>query len=209
MSLRHILLPASSETPEYLLVGLHGWGANAQDLAGLVPYFDLPGFAFIFPDAPFSHYQVPGGRAWYSLETPNYEGLEESRQLLADWLLSLPEITGVPLEKIVCMGFSQGGAMTIDVGLNFPLAALCSLSGYLHSPPQIKNREKIPPILIMHGSQDPIVPVKAAQEARDILNKLGAKVQYQEFPIGHEITPAEIKYMEKFLRKIVPTANEG
>ncbi|MGH2416207.1 MAG: alpha/beta hydrolase, partial [Microcystaceae cyanobacterium] len=128
--------PANGNLPTHLLVALHGWGANGQDLVPLASMFNLPDYQFLFPDAPFLHSQVPGGKAWYSLDASDYYGLSESRQILRDWLLSLERTTGIPLSRTILSGFSQGGAMTLDVGLTLPLAGLCSLSGYLHAKPQ-------------------------------------------------------------------------
>jgi phospholipase/carboxylesterase len=166
--------------------------------------FNLPNFQFLFPNAPFPHPQVPWGRAWYALETENYEGLAESRQKLYDWLLSLENTTGIPLSRTILSGFSQGGAMTLDVGLNLPLAGLCSLSGYLHTQPKITEAEH-PPILIVHGRQDPVVPLQAAQKARDELSALGMKVQYQEFDMGHEIQPEVLALMRQFITSLIST----
>lgn len=191
--------PSQGEKPTHLLVALHGWGANAQDLAPFARMFNLPQFGFIFPNAPFAHPQVPGGRAWYALDTNEYRGLSESRQLLLDWLQSLEENTGVPLQRTFMAGFSQGGAMTLDVGLSLPLAGLCSLSGYLHTQPQIKG-DRFPPVLIVHGRQDMVVPLQAAQQAKRELNALGINVEYREFDMGHEIQPPVLTLMEEFLR---------
>ena len=156
------LIPKDEEKFEYLLLMLHGWGANSQDLAPLAQMLDLPGFGYLFPNAPFDHYQVPGARAWYDLENfPNFQLLPQSQKLLLDWLTSIPSQTGVPLERTIMAGFSQGGAMTIDVGLGLPLAGLCSLSGYLHYEPQPLT--KTPSVLIIHGRQDPVVPLQSAQ----------------------------------------------
>ncbi|MGK7874302.1 MAG: alpha/beta hydrolase [Xenococcaceae cyanobacterium] len=190
--------PANGNPPTRLLVTLHGWGANSQDLAPLASMFNLPDYQFIFPNAPFPHPQVPWGRAWYSLETSDYHGLSESRQILLDWLLSLESTTGVPLSHTILSGFSQGGAMTLDVGLNLPLAGLCSLSGYLHSKPQATS-STFPPVLIVHGKQDPVVPLKAAQQARDELTALGVAVEYKEFDMGHEIQPAVLALVRSFI----------
>lgn len=160
--------------------------------------FDLPGYQFIFPDAPFPHPQVPWGKAWYSLESSDYEGLSESRQILVNWLLSLESTTGIPLSRTILSGFSQGGAMTLDVGLNLPVAGLCSLSGYLHLKPEA-SQSTLPPILIVHGKQDPVVPLQAAQQARDELTALGAKVDYHELEMGHEIPPLALEIVQKFI----------
>lgn len=189
----------SGKPPTHLLIALHGWGANANDLAPLTSLFNLPDYQFIFPNAPFPHPQVSGGKAWYSLETREYQGLVQSRQMLLEWLLSLESMTGVPLNRTILSGFSQGGAMTLDVGLILPLAGLCCLSGYLHSEPQAGN-SSLPSVLVAHGRQDSVVPVTAAQQAKAKLTALGAKVAYQEFDIGHEISPDVLEFMQKFIR---------
>jgi phospholipase/carboxylesterase len=199
MTLESISLPPSNgKKPEYLLVLLHGWGANYQDLAPIAPMFNLPNYQFMFPNAPFPHPQMPGGKAWYALEQNSYEGIAESCQLLHNWLLSLSENTGVPLEKTVVAGFSQGGAMSLDVGLKLPVAGVCSLSGYLQSEPQ-KQNHPFPPVLICHGKLDPVVPLALARKAKEKLESMGVQVQYQEFDTDHSIVPAEIMLMGQFL----------
>ncbi|MEL6496836.1 MAG: alpha/beta hydrolase [Cyanobacteria bacterium J06623_7] len=189
--------------PEYLLVVLHGWGANYQDFVPFAKVLNLPNFGYMFPNAPFEHFQVPGGRAWYALEDKNFSGLSESRQLLLDWLNSLAETTGVPLEKTIMAGFSQGGAMTLDVGLTLPLAAACSFSGYLHYEPQPQSDITYPPTLIVHGRQDPVVPLQAATKARDELTKIGVSVQYQEFDMAHEVKDEAIALFKEFILGII------
>lgn len=190
--------PASGNPPTHLLIALHGWGADANDLAPLAEMFDLPDYQFIFPNAPFFHPQVPGGRAWYALETETYNGLSESRQLLLDWLLGLEEKTDVPLSRTILSGFSQGAAMVLDVGLNLPVAGLCSLSGFLHADPE-PNSSTFPPILMVHGKYDPVVPLTAARQAKDELIALGAPVEYREFDMGHEIIPAVLELIQQFV----------
>ncbi len=190
--------PTNAQPPTGLIVVLHGWGANAEDLASLARFVNLPDWQFLCPDAPFPHPRLPGGRAWYDLETREYKGLEESREMLRDWLKSLESSTGIPLSRTILAGFSQGGAMTLDVGLTLPLAGLISLSGYLHAQPQPES-DTLPPILIVHGQQDYVVPLRAAHQARSALEALGASVQYREFDMGHEIIPAVIALMRSFV----------
>jgi phospholipase/carboxylesterase len=185
--------------PTYLLVMLHGWGANYQDFVPFAKFLNLPGFGYLFPNAPFEHFQVPGGRAWYALETREFTGLETSRNVLGDWLTSLEASTGVPLNKTIMAGFSQGGAMTLDLGLTLPFAAICSFSGYLHYQPQPQVNQTFPPTLIIHGQQDMTVPLEAAVKARDELTKIGVPVQYQEFNMAHEVQEPAIALFKQFI----------
>jgi phospholipase/carboxylesterase len=181
-----------------LVVILHGWGANAQDLASLVPLLNLPNYHFLLPNAPFSHPQVAGGKMWYDLAREDYKGLTLSQELLANWLKSLESTTGVPLESTILSGFSQGGAMTLDVGLTLPLAGLICMSGYLHRTPQ-DIEPPLPSILIVHGRQDQVVPITAAQRVRDYLLSLGTPMQYKEYDMGHEIRPEVIEVIREFI----------
>lgn len=203
MSLEAISVKPQNSEPKHLLVMLHGWGANAEDLTSLSSMLTLRNYQLLFPNAPFSHPQVPGGLAWYALETGQYEGIEESRQLLKNWLLSLEENTGIPLSRTILSGFSQGGAMSLDVGINLPLAGICSLSGYLQFQPQ-KSADPIPPILIIHGKNDMVVPVEMAQKARDQLTGIDGLVEYHEFPMGHEISADVLPVLEKFIKANTP-----
>lgn len=210
MSLQAISIPPTTgQAPEGLLVVLHGWGANAQDVASLLPLLNLPNYQFLCPDGPLPHpYNPPYGRMWYSFgQTPTFPvaagaGLEESHQLLTEWLLSLEGKTGVPLAQTVLGGFSQGGAMTLDVGLNLPLAGLVSLSGYWHQSAQPQG-DAFPPVFMAHGLQDNVVPLSAARDARDRLVALGASVQYQEFQMGHDIRPEVLQLMRTFVLQVL------
>lgn len=193
----------SNGKPTHLLVILHGWGANYQDFVPFAKVLNLPGFGYMFPNAPYEHFQVPGGRAWYALENKEFTGLGESRKLLVNWLNSLEESTGVPLERTILAGFSQGGAMTLDVGLTLPLAALCSFSGYLHYEPKPEPNKTYPPTLIVHGIEDPVVPIQAAEKAREELAKIGVSVQYQVFKMAHEVKEEAIALFKEFITKEV------
>jgi phospholipase/carboxylesterase len=181
-----------------LIVALHGWGANAQNLASVVPLLNLPDYQFLFPDASFPHPYTSTGKMWYDLAYEKGKGLPESRKLLRDFLQSLESSTGVPLSRTILSGFSQGAAMALDVGLSLPLASLVALSGYLH-PISEPAGGRFPPVLIVHGRQDSVVPLKAAQQARESLVALGVSVQYQEFDMGHEIRPEVLTTIRNFV----------
>jgi phospholipase/carboxylesterase len=192
--------PETEQAPSGLIVTLHGWGASADDVAALLPFFNLPDYQFVFPNAPFPYPYAPVGRAWYDLRTENmYQGLTESRQILTDWLLSLESVTGVPLSRTVLSGFSQGAAMTLDVGLNLPLAGLVAMSGYLHPEAGKAAKNIFPPTLITHGRQDEVVPLSAAVKARETLEALGVPLQYEEFEMGHEIGLQMLDLLRNFV----------
>ncbi|MBW4474365.1 MAG: alpha/beta hydrolase [Stenomitos rutilans HA7619-LM2] len=222
MALQAITIPpATGNPPQGLIVILHGWGASAQDVLSLASLIDLPNDQLVFPDAPFAHPYAAGGRMWYDFpshfsfqSTPefrvgeaspmeNREDLSTSRQRLTDFLKALEASTGVPLSQTILGGFSQGGAMTLDVGLGLPLAGLMVLSGYLHAP-IAPPQNPIPPVLMVHGTQDLVVPLAAAQQARSSLERLGAKVQYQEFEMGHEIPLIVLKKIQSFVEELLP-----
>jgi len=199
--------PSTGQAPKGLIVTLHGWGANAQDVASLLPFFHLPDYQFMFPNAPFPHPDSAIGRAWYDLRRENmYQGLAESRQMLIDWLQSLESSTGVPLSRTILSGFSQGGAMTLDVGLNLPLAGLVVMSGYLHpgaATVETRNFASLPPILITHGRYDEVVPLQAALKARETVESLGLAVEYHEFDMGHEIHPQMLEMVRNFIENVI------
>lgn len=192
---------------------LHGWGANYQDLLNLAEFMNLPDYQFVFPNAPFPHPYNPVGRMWYALpqnysflgkpEFSDRADLSSSRQQLLDLLTDQAETTGIPLARTILGGFSQGGAMTLDVGVRLPLAGLMVLSGYLHAPlqPPIAT---LAPALIIHGVQDTVVPLAAARQARDSLQALGGSVRYQEYAMGHEIQPIVLAQIQTFVKEILP-----
>ncbi len=205
MSLEFISVgPTNGQTPVGLIACLHGFGGNSQQLAPFAPMFNLPDYQFLFPDAPYSN--PYSGRMWYNLRQGDDRTLAASREQLIDWLTSLERRTGVPLSRTILAGFSQGGAMTLDVGLTLPLAGLVCLSGYWHAKPEPNLAKSLPPVLIAHGRQDGMVPVSAAQSARDNLKALGVTVKYQEFDMGHIVIPAVLALMRSFIVDIMAAA---
>lgn len=199
-----ISIPANTPTPAGTIVLLHGWGANNQDLGELAPYFNLPEYQFLCPNGIFEHQYSETGKTWYSftetlqLTDRSRVELATSRQVLTDWIQTLPDATGVPLDRTWIAGFSQGGAMTLEIGLDLPVAGLIVLSGYLH-PDRAKPPQDAPPTLIVHGRQDNVVPVAAAGMSRDRLTQWGVDVKYQEFDMGHSIVPEVLQVVREFV----------
>jgi phospholipase/carboxylesterase len=209
VSLKVITIPPrSGQPPQGNIVVLHGWGANAEDAAYFTQMLDLPDFQILLPEAPFPHPMNPStGRMWYGFpEDFNFSGqwehlpdLQASRQLLHAWLGQLPAQTGVPLERTILGGFSQGGAMTLEVGFDRSLAGLMVLSGYRHGP--IAPLHRNISALMVHGKVDPVVPLAAAQETAQTLKQVGVDLRYEEFDdMGHEVSMAVLERMETFVR---------
>jgi phospholipase/carboxylesterase len=205
--LQSISVPSiQGQKPAGLIVCLHGNGSTPEYIASFAPVLYLLEYQLLFPSAPFSHPSVPGGKMWYDLTLQdnkpkilNYQRLAESRQRLTNWLKSLEGSTGIPLSRTILIGFSQGGAMTLDVGLTLPLARLVCLSGYLHSKPKPTIRKPFPPVLMVHGRQDQIILLREAHRARDTLSSWGVSVNYKEIDMGHEVRPEVLTIMRQFI----------
>ena len=191
---------------------LHGLGANADDLAPLVPYLAQPGVRFVLPNAPERAVTINGGYwmpAWYDIERFGEMGggenaadvLETSAAVTA--LITREAERGVKPSRVVLAGFSQGGAVALHAGTRYPetLAGIVVLSGYevrAHTREQEESAaNRATPILFCHGSEDATVPVKrgrAAYEAHP-----GPSRSWHEFPMGHEICEPEITLLAEWL----------
>lgn len=213
MSLKAITLPPRTKQPEGLVILLHGWGANCQDLPPIAAMMDLGAYQLVFPEAPFFHPYSAAGKMWYAFpdnysffgspEFSDRADLVSSRQQLLDFITAQTEIAGIPLAKTILGGFSQGGAMTLDVGSRLPLAGLMVLSGYLHAP--LVPTVTLPPTLVIHGTQDTVVPLRSAHQVRDRLQALQVPLQYEEYNMGHEIQPSVLERIQTFIKEVLPS----
>ncbi|WP_369011330.1 alpha/beta hydrolase [Nodosilinea sp. LEGE 07088] len=173
---------------------------------GLAPYLGLSNFAMVFPDAPWPHPQVTGGRMWYSFpvgydfrsahDFAAQEDLQASRAQLKTWLINLAQTTRVPLERTILAGFSQGGAMALDIGPQLPLAGQIILSGYLHGEAQAPVSDR--PVMVVHGAFDPVVPVGLAHQTQTALAAVGQPITWHEIAMGHEIPPQVMALISQF-----------
>lgn len=207
----------TSEEAGAVVLWLHGLGADGHDFAPIVPQLGLDDLhvRFVFPHAPSMPVTVNGGfvmPAWFDVaevdlrREPDVAGVRRSAAQI-DALLAREEERGVPSGRIVLAGFSQGGVVALHTGLRHgrPLAALVGLSTYLASPEALvderaeANRDT--PILLCHGSQDPLVPIARGGEARDHLAGLGHDVTWHDYPMQHEVCWDEIETIGRWLRK--------
>lgn len=206
-----------------LVIGLHGRGSSADDLAGLAPALD-PGWRYLFPQATVRLDFGDGGDyfSWYEPIMSELERrdaataglrlspqIEAARERLGAFLRAAHARLGVPPGRSALLGFSQGAAMTLDSGLRAapPYAALVAMSGYLPEAddlPMTVAAAPPAPLLIVHGSRDPVVPVGLARRARDVLAAAGLAPDYREFPMAHEVGDASLAAVRDFLRRHLP-----
>ncbi len=206
--LQVIKIAAQPSPAKYAIVILHGWGGTPEDAAQFTGMLEVPRTVRLMPKGLFQHPYNPEGQMWYDfpnverfdfkLDLSDRSDLQRSRQVLRDWITSLPEQIGVPLNKIILGGFSQGGAMTIEVGLELPLAGLMSMSGYAHRP--ISSVTRAPKLLMTHGTADNVVPIAASRATKNELISAGVEVESYEFSgMGHEISLDVIERMQAFI----------
>jgi phospholipase/carboxylesterase len=178
------------------LVLLHGWGADADDLLDLGELLVGPEVSVVALRAPEAH-PSGSGRQWYSLQPIDWSALPAARLALRQRLERLA--ASVALEHTVLLGFSQGSAMAIDVGCGLPLAGIVGCSGYPHQGWQAAGA--LPPVLLSHGREDPVVPFEASEELRRQLLQAGGQVELLPFSGGHGIDPELLPDLGSFVRR--------
>lgn len=196
--------------PDGLLVLLHGRGTDENDLLPLLDVLDpdrrLLG---VTPRGPLS--LPPGGAHWYVVREvgfPDPETFRSSYATLSAWLDALAEQTGIPPERTVLGGFSQGTVMSYALGLGADRprpAAIVALSGFVPEVPSWEPdlKRPLPPVAIGHGSADPIIPIDFGRDARDLLEEAGADVLYDEYPLPHTVDPAFLHSLAPWLRGVL------
>jgi phospholipase/carboxylesterase len=205
----HQRLKKEDQPPENLVILLHGWGADGQDLIGLADeWMDfLPHTLFISPDGPEICDVNPHGRQWFSLGDWSKEAIKEgvirTHDHVNELLHSLMEEHQVPPHKVVLAGFSQGMMMALYTGLRQrqPLAAILGYSGALVAAEDLAEKEvsKIP-LCLIHGKSDEMIPLARHEEAIKTLSELGYPVESMVIPgLGHGIDPLGLLKGREFL----------
>src|SRR6185312_6978401 len=202
--------PASGGKPKQLVVLLHGVGADGNDLIGLAPYWAqlLPEAEFVAPDAPFPCDMAPYGRQWFSFQTRTPEavlaGVRAAAPLLDGFLDEALRARGLDHSRLALVGFSQGTMMSLFVGLRraSAVAAILGFSGRLLAPEllpgEIRSR---PPVLLVHGDSDPVVPFESLALAVAGLAAVGIAAEQLVRPgMGHAIDEEGLCRGGQFLR---------
>jgi len=200
--------------PQAAVIWLHGLGADGHDFEPIVPELELATpVRFVFPHAPIRPVTINQGmrmRAWYDILQlgggPEDEaGLRASQKLTEE----LIRAQGLPAERIVLAGFSQGGAIVLLTGLRYPerLAGVMALSTYLPLAGTLAAERSAPnretPIFMAHGRYDDLIPMQRAQASREHLQKLGYAVEWHDYPMPHSVCAPEIADLSSFLARVL------
>lgn len=210
----------STDNPGASLIVLHGLGADGNDFVPIAQELDLSavgGARFVFPHAPMRPVTMNGGyvmRAWYDIAGTPQARVEDEAGLRAsqaqiEALIAREVARGMPAQRIVLMGFSQGCAMTLLTGLRHAerLAGLVGLSGYLplaaHTAAERSAANAGVPIFLAHGRDDPMIALDRATASRDALLALGYDVEWHDYAMPHSVCMDEIVDLNRWLLRVL------
>jgi phospholipase/carboxylesterase len=222
-SLPHIEL-ATGADPAGTVIWMHGLGADGWDFVPIVRELPLPehlALRFIFPHAPVRPVTLNNGmrmRAWYDIamtdiaRLPDERGIRESQQAIGE-LIAREASRGVDSTRIVLAGFSQGGAIALQAGLRHParLAGIVALSTYLTLEDSLEAEaspaNRATPILMAHGTEDPVIPLRLAEKSREVLEARGYRVDWHTWPMPHSVCAEEVGAIAEFLARVLGGAH--
>ena len=210
----------TTPNPSASVIWLHGLGADGNDFVPIIPQLQLsecPAIRFVFPSAPSIAVTVNGGYvmpAWYDItgrdvnDREDLGGIHKSAAAISE-LIEREASRGIAYDNIILAGFSQGCAMSLQVGLRFPhrLAGIMALSGYLplakSLPLERSEANSKTPIFMAHGVWDAVVIPERAEASADTLEKLGYQVDWNTYPMEHSLHPDELADISRFLTMVL------
>ena len=205
--------PAAGGKPRRLVILLHGLGADGNDLIGLAPYWArlLPDAEFLSPNAPFPCDTAPYGHQWFSSQDRSPEavlgGVRAAAPILDAFIDEALEERGLGSSDLALVGFSQGTMMSLFVGLRRaePVAGIVGFSGRLLAPELLASEVRSrPPILLIHGTEDPVVPHSSLAAAENELKAAGVPVEtVSSVGIGHSIDDQGLRRGGQFLKNVL------
>jgi phospholipase/carboxylesterase len=214
MNLTHVVYEPAGNGPHPTIVALHGWGSNAMDLVGLAPHICDGQLLVLCPQGPIETPIGPGinGFGWFPLANGgkrDVPAILSSRKHLSEFLKASLDRYPIDPNRLIVLGFSQGGAMAYSLALGEPgrFAALVSISSWLSTElleqlPSTDGARSLP-TLVQHGTQDPRIEVDRARKSVEILRDLKVPVSYREYDMGHEINQRSLTDLSNWLEEKV------
>ena len=202
--------------PQWSVLWLHGLGADGHDFAPIVPELvrpHWPAIRFVFPHAPVQPITINNGvpmRAWYDIVGMDFRSRADSAGVDAsivelELLIEREIARGIPAERILLAGFSQGGAVILSALLRRtrPLGGLIALSTYLPDPAKAAAA-RVPgaisvPVFMAHGTHDPVIPVAIARDTAQTLETLGLPVEWHTYTMAHQVCAEEMHALGEWL----------
>lgn len=207
------LAPLSSSAPNALVILIHGYGSNGEDLLSLARVIQpaLPDAAFVAPNAPSQLARMAAAHQWWPIETfsmaERASGVASAAPGLDAFITRELEKAGLPANRVLLVGFSQGTMMALHVGLRRaePVAGIVGISGMLVAPDileaEIRSR---PPVLLIHGTEDNVVPFRSMDFASTALQAVGIDVETHGSPgIGHSVGQDGLTAVAKFATRVL------
>lgn len=203
----------SEKKPDLVIIWLHGLGASGDDFVPVVPMLNLNAtIHYIFPFAPNQPVSINGKMimpSWYDI----LEIIEERKIDDNQFNISVGQIqsiideqilAGIDSEKILLIGFSQGGAVAINSALTYakPLAGVLALSTYVAKEPIISEKNTHLPVFWIHGEYDNVVPLSLAKKAEQFFKQKSNPFSLKIYPMMHEVSLDEIREISKIIQKI-------
>ena len=199
----------TATSPEWAVVWLHGLGADGHDFAPIVPELvqaGWPALRFVFPHAPVRPITINNGvrmRGWYDIASFDFADRADRQGVLesvaqVETLIEREQARGIPPERLLLAGFSQGGAITLAAGLRrqVPLAGLIGLSTYLpdlaHAGEHLVAGAQRQPLFMAHGQSDPVIPMAHARHSAQALEQLGFAVEWHQYAMARQVCAEEI-----------------
>jgi phospholipase/carboxylesterase len=204
------------DAPRACIIWLHGLGADGHDFAPLIPQLGIVqelGVRVVLPHAPQRPVTLNGGMvmpAWYDIPASDFRQAEDAagirqaqQQIVA--LIEREVAAGITTPHIVLAGFSQGGAIALHTGLRYPqaLGGILALSTYLPLSGTLADEaapaNRTVPVLLAHGTADPVIPLALAKHTRELLVAQGYPVDWHTYPMQHSVCPAEVLDIRNWL----------
>ncbi|SFZ92139.1 phospholipase/carboxylesterase [Flaviramulus basaltis] len=211
LSLQHIIRKSTLKENAPLLIMMHGYGSDENDLFSFSS--ELPEELFIISvKAPYP--MQPYGNAWYAINFDAEKGkwsdneqAKQSRDLIAKFIDEATSTYPVIKDNVTLLGFSQGSILSYAVALTYPekVKNIIALSGYINPdilPENLESKDYSNlDFYCSHGSVDQVIPVDWARQNAPFLNNLSIKHQYSEFPVGHGVAPQNFYEFKEWLMK--------